>query len=62
VKRAVAAEDWTAAKAAWAKHLESRKSPILLWSHHDWNKKNVSVPNGTNLSLLCMTDVRGSCH
>ena len=35
VKAAVEAKDWTAAKAAWARHLETRTSPRWLWSRHD---------------------------
>ena len=35
VKAAVEAKDWTAAKAAWARHLETRTSPSWLWSRHD---------------------------
>ncbi len=35
VKTAVEARDWTAAKQAWAKHLETRTSPCWIWSHAD---------------------------
>lgn len=35
VKAAVAANDYDAAKAAWAKHLETRTKPKWLWSHRD---------------------------
>lgn len=35
VKAAVEQEDWTAAKQAWAKHLETRTSPKYLWSRRD---------------------------
>lgn len=35
VKAAVAAKDYTAAKAAWARHLETRTNPKWLWSHRD---------------------------
>jgi hypothetical protein len=35
VKQAVAAGDWTAAKRAWARHLETRTQPRWLWSRRD---------------------------
>lgn len=35
VKSAVAAKNWEAAKAAWAKHLETRDSPQWIWSYRD---------------------------
>ncbi len=35
VAEAVAAEDWTAAKAAWAAHLESRESPRWFFTPDD---------------------------
>lgn len=35
VKAAVAAKDTNAAKAAWARHLETRTNPKWLWSHRD---------------------------
>lgn len=35
VKTAVTAKDYQAAKAAWARHLETRTSPKWLWSHRD---------------------------
>ena len=35
VKAAVEAKDWTAAKSAWARHLETRTSPRWLWSRRD---------------------------
>jgi hypothetical protein len=35
VKQAVAAGDWPSAKRAWARHLESRTKPRLLWSRRD---------------------------
>ena len=35
VKAAVAAQDYDAAKQAWAKHLETRTDPKWLWSHAD---------------------------
>lgn len=38
VKAAVEAEDWDAAKAAWARHLETRTTPKWLWSRKDKQK------------------------
>lgn len=35
VRAAVERQDWPAAKAAWAMHLEERTSPSWIWSHHD---------------------------
>lgn len=35
VRTAVEAEDWDAAKSAWAKHLRERKTPRWVWSHRD---------------------------
>lgn len=38
VKAAVEAGDWNAAKAAWARHLETRITPRWLWSRKDKQK------------------------
>ncbi len=35
VKTAVDNKDYTAAKVAWARHLETRSNPKWLWSHND---------------------------
>jgi hypothetical protein len=35
VKQAVAVRDWSAAKAAWAQHFETRAAPRWVWSHRD---------------------------
>lgn len=35
VREAVEIKDWSAAKTAWAKHLQERTSPQWLWSWHD---------------------------
>jgi hypothetical protein len=38
VRKAVKRKNWDGAKAAWAKHLEERKSPTWIWSHRDREK------------------------
>jgi hypothetical protein len=38
VRKAVAIKDWKVAKEAWAKHLETRKSPTWVWSRRDKKK------------------------
>ena len=35
VRQAVAAQDWAAARQAWARHLETRDAPHWLWSRED---------------------------
>lgn len=38
VRKAVEAEDWAAAKVAWARHLSERTSPTWIWSRRDKDK------------------------
>lgn len=35
VRTAVEAQDWAAAKRAWAEHLQARREPRWTWSHRD---------------------------
>ena len=35
IKKAAAAEDWPAAKEAWARHLQNRTRPTWVWSRRD---------------------------
>lgn len=50
VRKAVDANDWAGAKAAWAKHLEQRTSPSWIWSHRDKEKiKAFLEANGDGL-------------
>lgn len=35
VREAVGKSDWSAAKQAWARHIETRQNPRWIWSHSD---------------------------